>query len=92
MMLEPGTGEALEIPTSFVAFHNEELVDYRDAALASEFFCRWSSAQLEKLPLDHSNCVGYRTPLFLGGSDTLDDLEVVDFDATGPDGTYSRPS
>jgi hypothetical protein len=40
-MLEPGTGEVLEIPTTFMAFHEEELVDYQDAALAVEFFNQW---------------------------------------------------
>jgi hypothetical protein len=41
LMLEPGTGEVLEIPTTFMAFHEEELVDYQDAALAVEFFNQW---------------------------------------------------
>src|SRR5437879_2848436 len=34
LMLEPGTGEVLEIPANFVTFHDDELVDYADAALA----------------------------------------------------------
>jgi hypothetical protein len=38
LMLEPGTGEALEIPSTFLSFHEEELVEYQDAALAFEFF------------------------------------------------------
>ena len=29
LLLEPGTGEALEIPLSFAAFHDEELIDLR---------------------------------------------------------------
>jgi hypothetical protein len=80
MMLEPGTGEALEIPTNFLAFHDEELVDYRNEALASEFFAAWSELHPDALPLDSSMCVGYRVPLFLGGSDTAENLEVTDVD------------
>ncbi|WP_052427346.1 hypothetical protein [Neobacillus niacini] len=38
LMLEPGTGEALEIPSTFLSFHEEELVKYPDAALAIDFF------------------------------------------------------
>lgn len=38
LMLEPGTGEALEIPATFLSFHEEELVDYQDAAFAVKFF------------------------------------------------------
>ena len=35
---EPGNGEWLEIPIRFSALHDEELVDYADAALARDFF------------------------------------------------------
>src|SRR2546429_4537168 len=38
LMLEPGTGQALEIPANFEQFHDVELVDYSDAALAADFF------------------------------------------------------
>lgn len=80
MLLEVGTGEALEIPVSFVGFHDEELVDYRNEALASEFFASWSSVHSDAVPLKSSECVGYRVPLFLGGRDTVENLEVTDFD------------
>jgi hypothetical protein len=80
MLLEPGTGEALEIPAPFVQFHDEELVDYGNEALASEFFAEWVAANPGSVPLGHTDCVGYRVPLFLSGSDTVDNLEVVDFD------------
>jgi hypothetical protein len=82
LLLEPGTGEALEIPMPFAAFHNEELVDYRDAALASEFFAAWSRDpdHAKLLPLAGDQCVGYRVPLFLGGRDVVDNLDVIDID------------
>ena len=38
VLLEPGTGEALEIPATFQAFHEEELIDFAEAALARTFF------------------------------------------------------
>ena len=38
VMLEPGTGQALEIPVPFSRFHDEERVDYTEAALALSFF------------------------------------------------------
>lgn len=80
LLLEPGTGEALEIPVDFAAFHDEELVEQSDAALASNFFEDWSEANRRSLPLLRSQCVGYKVPLFLGGNDTLDNLEVSDID------------
>lgn len=80
LMLEPGTGEALEIPAAFAAFHDEELVKHSDAALASEFFRAWSEVNPDALPLLRSQCVGYKVPLFLGGNDTVENLEVSDND------------
>lgn len=80
LLLEPGTGEALEIPVGFSEFHEVELIEHPDAALASGFFRDWSSANHHELPLLRDQCVGYRVPLFLGGQDTVENLEVSDLD------------
>jgi hypothetical protein len=80
VMLEPGTGEALQIPVNFVRFHDEELVDFRNEALASEFFDNWAAINPDAIPLGLSECVGYRVPLLLGGRDDVANLEVIDFD------------
>jgi hypothetical protein len=80
LMLEPGTGEALEIPATFVEFHDTELTQYADAALASEFFASWAAVHPDAVPLGHSDCVGYLVPLFLGGEDAIENLELVEFD------------
>jgi T6SS immunity protein Tdi1, C-terminal len=77
-MVEPGTGEVLEIPATMQAFHDVELVDAADAALARSFFTAWAAAHPEGLPLSHRQCVGYQTPLFLGGRDSLGNLEITD--------------
>ena len=78
VLFEPGTGEALEIPCSIATFHDEELIDYADAALAGDFHEAWLSNG-GPAPR-HDQCVGYRKPLFLGGGDDLDNLEVSDID------------
>lgn len=80
LLLEPGTGQALEIPVSFSMLHDEELVEYADAALASDFFAEWSEHAPGSLPLSTAQCAGYRVPLFLGGEDGIENLEVSDFD------------
>lgn len=80
MMLEPGTGEALEIPVTFVQFHEQELVSFSEEALARSFFDQWLASRPASPTLALSECVGYRVPLFLGGRDEIDNLEVVDFD------------
>jgi hypothetical protein len=80
LLLEPGTGQVLEIPCGFVAFHNEELVEFREAALAETFFDAWCGSDPASIPLEFDRCVGYRVPLFLGGADEIENLEVIDWD------------
>lgn len=78
LLLEPGTGEALEIPCDIESFHDSELVIYREEALAESFFQQW----LEQggNPPRITQCAGYKVPLFLGGSDTPDNLAITDLD------------
>ncbi|WP_436046233.1 T6SS immunity protein Tdi1 domain-containing protein [Variovorax paradoxus] len=78
VMLEPGTGQALEVPCRLVAFHDAELVEYREEALAESFFKQWRLAGGAAPRI--SQCVGYKRPLFLGGSDTTDNLELVNLE------------
>ncbi|MFI9485376.1 T6SS immunity protein Tdi1 domain-containing protein [Promicromonospora sp. NPDC052451] len=78
LMFEVGTGGALEIPVPFSDFHDIELVDYPNAALAAGFFDTWlESGQPSPSP---DQCIGYRIPLFLGGEDDITNLEVTDLD------------
>ena len=78
LMLEPGTGEMLEIPANRITFHEEELELEPDAAAAYSFFQQWLAAGGAKP--DYGQCVGYKQPLYLGGSDDLSNLEMGDFD------------
>jgi hypothetical protein len=80
LMFEPGTGEALEIPATLIEFHETELVDHGDAALAEPFFEEWSAGHRSELPIAFDQCVGYRQPLFLGGQDDLGNLELTDME------------
>jgi hypothetical protein len=75
-ILEPGTAQMLEVPCTFSEFLLEELIDHADAALAASFFEAWRTAG-GKTPRP-VQCVGYTKPLFLGGSDTVDNLELCD--------------
>jgi hypothetical protein len=76
LMLEFGAGEAMQIPADPVAFHDAELVDYADDALSKPFFCEWQATTAAKI--NHDHCVGYRIPLFLGGADNVQNLEIYD--------------
>jgi hypothetical protein len=78
LMLEPGAGEAMQIPASFADFHNAELVEYAADALSAPFFREWlDSGGAKPRPAE---CVAYKTPLFLSGADTVENLELSDMD------------
>ena len=78
LMLEPGTGQSLEIPATFQNFHNVELVEYQNEALASDFYRAWLMAG-GAVP-DMPQCIGYKKPLFLGGADDVSNLELTDME------------
>lgn len=78
LMLEPGTGDALEIPGSLWAFHTEAMAEDAEALVAQGFFRDWMAAGGR--PLEHHEAVGYRVPLFPGGPDEIDNLEISDID------------
>jgi hypothetical protein len=78
VMFEPGTGQALNIPANIETFHDDELINFGDSALAIDFYRRW-----QKLPhtaLAYDECAGYKRPLFLGGVDDIENLEISDID------------
>ena len=78
LLLDPGTGEALNIPVTFADFHNIELVEYRNDVLASDFYSDW--IKNGGSPPKHDQCIGYKVPLFLNGDDIVDNLESSDMD------------
>jgi hypothetical protein len=78
VMLEPGTGKVLIIPSNIQTFHDEELIKFGDAALAIDFHDRWLAVGGAEPAF--TQCVGYKTPLFLGGADEIENLQVADLD------------
>ncbi|MBB4638618.1 T6SS immunity protein Tdi1 domain-containing protein [Longimicrobium terrae] len=78
LLLEPGTGEVLELPATMDTFHDGLLVQEPDAVAAHEFFKRWLAAG-GAVPA-YGECVGYRKPLYLGGADDIANLEIIDLE------------
>jgi hypothetical protein len=78
LMFEPGTGQALEIPCNLLTFHENELNNFREEALAASFYGQWL-ARNGAAPR-HDQCVGYKKLLFLGGTDVIENLKLSDLD------------
>lgn len=73
------TDEVLEIPSSVESFHDVVLIENREAALEVALFERFiQQNHIETLPYDR--CVGMSTPLFLGGTYSLENMEVEAID------------
>jgi hypothetical protein len=78
LLCDVGFNEALQIPTSFMQFHNEELPEYSNEALAEPFYLGWLANGGEAPSM--SQCVGYRIPPTLGGKDDIQNLELADME------------
>ncbi len=78
LMFDIGAGEVLEIPAGLRAFHEEELVEQAEAALASEFYAAWRESSNDRRPLRAEECVGHTVPMFRGGQDSVDNLARTD--------------
>ena len=78
VMFEIRTGEVLEIPSDMIEFHEKQIPLSHHDCLASEFLGEWREANSEALR--PNQCIGYKTPLFLGGADTIYNLEISDIE------------
>ena len=78
LQFNAGDPEFVEIPGDIEAFHNEVLPEMVEPALAVAFYEAWkeSGGAVPK----HDECIGYKKPLFLGGEDWIDNLELIDLD------------
>lgn len=78
LQFSAGVLEWVEIPADIKTFHNEILLDLAEPALAVNFYNAWLESGGK--PPRYSECVGYKRPLFLGGDDWVENLEVIDMD------------
>jgi Domain of unknown function (DUF1851) len=76
VMFEPGTGQALNVPANVQSFHETGLSEFGEAALGIEFHSKWLASGGAAPRYDQ--CVGYKRPLFLGGTDDIENLEISD--------------
>lgn len=78
LMLDAGTGEMLKIPCNVECFHDSELLEYSDEALAVNYYKMWLESGGSEV--EFSQCIGYIKPLFLGGLDNFKNMERCDSD------------
>lgn len=76
VLLDFGLGTMLEIPGTFKSFHEERLVENAAAVLVAELFDEWMRTRGSG-PIARDECVGYSVPMFLGGSEDLDNCDLI---------------
>ncbi|MET3577666.1 hypothetical protein ABID19_000681 [Mesorhizobium robiniae] len=76
LMFEPGTGKALKIPANIQTFHEVQVIQNADAALAANIYADWREAGGAEPA--YAQCIGYKRPLFLSGEDEIENMELSD--------------
>ncbi len=79
-IVDVGVGEASTTTLTFHALHDSAATEQADRLFLRTLFQTWAALNPTSLPLARDLCVGYRVPLQLGGSDTMNDFEVTDID------------
>ncbi|GLY52830.1 T6SS immunity protein Tdi1 domain-containing protein [Lentzea sp. NBRC 102530] len=76
LLLDPGAAQVLSLDGTIPDLLDEYALEDPATFLAQHLFTPWRAAHPQREPL--GSCVGYRRPLFLGGTDAVENLEVVD--------------
>lgn len=76
ILLEPGSGGVYELDGTIPDLLDRQIVDDPDTFLAQDLFTAWRAAHSERTSA--GMCVGFKTPLFLGGDGAVENLEVID--------------
>jgi hypothetical protein len=76
VVVDPGGGEYLDPSSRLSQWHG--MVAGEDDVLAYSFYQEWRQQNPSFTALRFDQAVGYKVPLFLGGDDTVANLEVID--------------
>jgi hypothetical protein len=76
LLFEPGSGDAYELDCGLRELFESELENDPVTYLALDLYREWREA--DSTPLSPGKCVGFKVPLFLGGSGSVDNLEISD--------------
>ena len=68
----------MELTTNIQSFQNDELTGFGEAVLASNLHKEWLACG--GVEPAYMECIGFKKPLFLGGGDDLENLELSDLD------------
>ena len=79
LIFDPGTLEVSDVPLSFMDFVNKAIPMNTNECLMSDNFIQWYNTE-QGTELEYMQCVGYQRPLFLGGEEEPENLQLDDLD------------
>ncbi len=77
-IFNPNTAETLNAPVSIVDFMNDMIGDDEEDVLEAGLYLTWLKA--DKTPVQIDECVGYDVPMFVGGDQSMENMNVIDFE------------
>ncbi|MDR3668691.1 MAG: DUF1851 domain-containing protein [Ignavibacteriaceae bacterium] len=78
-MFDAATGKDYSAKSSLNDFHNEGLIYDRTSYLSEPIFIE-ALEFLKLKKISYQNCLGFKIPLFLGGTDSFDNYESTDME------------
>lgn len=78
LIFDPGVMEVYEVPCSLTDFANKVIPISTNDCLQSDMFKKWYKKN--GTVLTNNQCVCYKVPLFLGGINKIDNMEVSDME------------
>lgn len=78
LVFDPSTLEVNDIPLCFMDFVNKAIPTSTNECFSADAFINWHNTN--GVELEYLQCLGNKVPLFLGGNDELDNMEVSDMD------------
>ncbi|WP_329789101.1 T6SS immunity protein Tdi1 domain-containing protein [Lentzea sp. DG1S-22] len=76
LLLDPGAAGVYELDGTIHELLDTAAIEDPDTFLSQHLFTAWRDLHPEPVPA--GACVGFKTPLFLGGPEAVENLEVVD--------------
>ena len=78
-LFDPATFEVFYMDKNLFDFHNNILCDSKIRNLAADFF-EAALNYLDFKSVDYQKCLGFETPLFLGGKEDITNYKIYDLD------------
>jgi hypothetical protein len=76
-LFEPGTGKILKVSRSFRDLIDTDLLLKREPIFVESIYHQWIKSRRQP---QFGECVGYKIPLFLSGTDSLTNMTLSDMD------------